>query len=166
MNFLTLILLAVAIAVGVYLVSNPQVLKSRADFAPVQTTSNVKLSLSPVQGTANRNCDFSLKVLLDAGSQTTAISKVSIKYDQTRLEAVSVENADFSLSEVDISDKITFSVINGDRIQGKATLAKLQFRVLANAPDGLANVIFDTAEKYSVENGTYIIGDNACKVLQ
>ncbi len=129
------------------------------------------LSLSPSSGTFNRSCNFSLSIELDtAGAQTDGTDSI-IKYDSTRVSALSINNgtiySDYPGSNIDTqSGKITISGLASVQqgFSGKGSLATIDFRVLDTAPTGISQITFDfdpndkskTTDSNVVERGTVV----------
>lgn len=147
------------------------------------------LSLSPVSGTFNKNCSFTLDISLDtAGAQTDGTDAILI-YDSSRFTATSIQAgtiySDYPGNNIDDpSGKVTVSGLASvsQAFSGKGSLAKVNFTAKENAPTGATQVKFDFDGKdktkttdsnvvergtvadilSSVVNGNYTIGSGAC----
>lgn len=129
------------------------------------------LSLSPATRTFNKNCSFSLDVVLDtAGVQTDGTDAI-LMYDSSRLSATSITSGtiyqDFPGNNIsESSGKITISGLASvaSPFSGKGTLASINFTVRENAPTGLTQIKFEfdpndkakTTDSNVVERGTIV----------
>lgn len=147
------------------------------------------LSLSPATGTFNKNCNFSLQVMLDTGGYETAGTDVILNYDTTRFIANKINNGsvynDYPGNSIDTQNGVV--LVSGlapatSFYKGSGILATVDFTVLENAPPGAAQIKFDfdpndkskTSDTNVVEfntmvetlnqvvNGNYVIGTGAC----
>ena len=147
------------------------------------------LSLSPSTGTFNKNCSFSLNMVLDtAGAQTDGTDAI-LMYDTTRLSANSIVSGtiypDYPGNNINESTgKITISGLASvaTAFSGQGTLATIGFTVKGTAPVGITQVNFDfdpndkakTTDSNVVErgtivdvlnsvvNGSYTVGSGTC----
>jgi len=160
-------------------------------FSPA-TVMAASLSLSPASGTFNRNCNFSLDVVIDTqGAQTDGTDAI-LFYDSSRFSIntslITPNTAvypDFPGNNVDeAAGKITISGLASvaTPFTGKGTLATLQFSVKDSAPTGATQITFDfdpnnkakTTDSNVVErntvvdvlnsvvNGNYTVGTGTC----
>lgn len=147
------------------------------------------LSLSPATGTFNKNCNFSLQVLLDTGGNDTAGTDVILNYDTTRFIANKISNGsiypDYPGNNIDTqTGKVLISGLASatSSYKGSGILATVDFTVLESAPAGATQIKFDfdpndkskTTDSNVVEvgtmvetlnqvvNGNYVIGSGAC----
>lgn len=149
------------------------------------------LSLSPATGTFNKNCTFSLQVLLDTGGYDTAGTDVILLYDTTRFIANKVSDGtiypDYAGNIIDAqTGKVSISGVasaaGGSSFKGSGVLATVDFAVLADAPVGASQIKFDfdpndkskTSDTNVVEvgtmvetlnqvtNGNYAVGSGTC----
>lgn len=147
------------------------------------------LSLSPASGTFNKGCNFSLNIELDAAGAQTDGTDAILKYDPTRVSAISITNGtiypDYPGNSIDTqTGKINVSgLASPDKaFSSKGTLATVNFKVSQTAPVGDTQVNFDfdpnnkakTTDSNVVErgtiidvlssvtDGTYTIGSGAC----
>lgn len=147
------------------------------------------LSLSPTSGTFNRGCNFSLAVDLDTSGAQTDGTDALLKYDATRVTALSIANGtiypDYPGNSIDTqSGKINISGLASpdQAFSSKGTLATVNFKVNQTAPTGDTPITFDfdpnnkakTTDSNVVErgtiidvlssvtNGNYIIGTGVC----
>lgn len=147
------------------------------------------LSLSPATGTFNKNCNFSLQVLLDTGGNATAGTDVILHYDTTRFTANKINNGtiypDYPGNSIDANTGTI--LISGlasatSSYTGSGTLATVDFTVVEAAPVGATQVTFDfdpndkskTTDSNVVQvttmaetlnqvvNGNYVIGTGSC----
>lgn len=108
------------------------------------------LSLSPASGTFNKNCNFSLEVILDTtGSQTDGTDAILL-YDASRFTANSITSGsiypDYPGNNIDeTGGKITISGLASvtQAFSGKGTLATVNFTVKDNALIGATQIKFD-----------------------
>lgn len=147
------------------------------------------LSLSPATGTFNKNCNFSLQVLLNTGGFDTAGTDVILSYDTTRFTANKISNGsvypDYPGNNIDTQlGKVLISGLASatSSYKGSGILATVDFTVLDTAPAGATQIKFDfdpndkskTTDSNVVEvgtmvetlnqvtNGNYVIGSGAC----
>lgn len=147
------------------------------------------LSLSPAVGTFNKNCNFSLQVMVDTGGYETDGTDAILTYDVTRFTASKINNGsiyqDYPGNNIDAQNgKITISGLSsvGSAYKGTGVLATVDFAVLENAPAGTSQVKFDfdptdkskTTDSNVVERGTmaetlnqvidgnYVVGSGSC----
>lgn len=147
------------------------------------------LSLSPATGTFNKNCNFSLQVLLDTGGYDTAGSDVILNYDATRFTANKISNGsiypDYPGNNIDTQNGIiTISGLASatSSYKGSGIFATIDFTVLDTAPPGATQIKFDfdpndkskTTDSNVVEvgtmaetlnqvvNGNYTVGTGSC----
>ena len=129
------------------------------------------LSLSPSTGTFNKNCPFSLDIILDTeGAQTDGTDAILI-YDNSRLTVNSITAgaiySDNPGSNIDdVTGKITVSGLASvsQAFSGKGTLAKVNLTVKDSAPTGATQIKFDfdandktkTSDSNVVEKGTVV----------
>jgi len=127
------------------------------------------LSLSPASGTFNRDCNFSLQVLVDTGGFETAGTDVILNYDTTRFIANRISNGsiypDFPGNNIDTQNGTV--LISGlasatSSYRGSGVLATVDLTVLESAPPGASQIKFDfdpnnkskTTDSNVVEVGT------------
>lgn len=147
------------------------------------------LTLSPATGTFNKNCNFSLQVMVDTGGYETDGTDAILTYDITRFTANKINNGsiyqDYPGNNIDAQNgKITISGLSsvGSAYKGAGILATIDFTVLAAAPVGASQIKFDfdptdkakTTDSNVVERGTmietlnqvvdgnYVIGTGIC----
>lgn len=147
------------------------------------------LSLSPASGIFNKGCNFSLNIELDAAGAQTDGTDAILKYDPTRLTAISITNGtiypDYPGNSIDTqTGKINVSGLASpdQAFSSKGNLATVNFKVGQTAPVGDTQVTFDfdannkakTTDSNVVERGTiidvlssvtggtYTIGSGAC----
>lgn len=147
------------------------------------------LSLSPATGTFNKNCNFSLQVLLDTGGYSTAGTDAIIFYDTTRFIANKINNGsiypDYPGNNIDTQNgTVSVSGLSSatSSYKGSGILATIDFSVLPTAPAGATQIKFDfdpnnkskTTDSNVVEagtmietlnqvvNGSYTIGTGSC----
>ncbi len=147
------------------------------------------LSLSPASGTFNRDCNFSLQVLVDTGGFETAGTDVILNYDTTRFIANRISNGsiypDFPGNNIDTQNGTV--LISGlasatSSYRGSGVLATVDLTVLESAPPGASQIKFDfdpnnkskTTDSNVVEVGTmaetinqvvdgnYVVGTGSC----
>ncbi len=145
------------------------------------------LSLSPVSGTFNPGCSFSVDLKLDTTGSSTSGTDAIVKYDNTKLTANSITigqvYSDYPAQLIDSqSGKISISGVSSASqtpFSGAGTFATVNFSVLGTAPTGATAVTFDftpgsttdsnvvdsqtiTDVLSSVTNGNYTVGTGAC----
>lgn len=147
------------------------------------------LSLSPATGTFNKNCNFSLQVMVDTGGYETDGTDAILTYDITRFTANKINNGsiyqDYPGNNIDAQNgKITISGLSsvGSAYKGVGILATVDFTVLDAAPPGATQIKFDfdpnnkadTTDSNVVERGTmaetlnqvvdgnYVVGTGSC----
>jgi hypothetical protein len=127
------------------------------------------LSLSPATGTFNKNCNFSLQVIVDTGGYDTDGTDAILIYDTTRFSANKINNGtiyqDYPGNNIDAQNgKITVSGLSsvGSAYKGAGVLATIDFSVMPDAPAGASQIKFDfdptnkakTTDSNVVERGT------------
>lgn len=147
------------------------------------------LSLSPSTGTFNKDCAFSLGIVLDTGGAQTDGTDAILIYDSARVSATSVTKGtiyeDYPGTNVDdATGKVVVSGLASvtSPFSGKGTLATVNFTVKSNATVGATQIKFDfdpndrakTTDSNvvqrgtvvdvlsSVVNGNYTIGTGSC----
>lgn len=147
------------------------------------------LSLSPASGTFNKNCNFSLQILVDTGGYETDGTDAIVTYDNTRFTANKINNGtvyqDYPGNNINAQNgKITVSGLSsaGSAYKGSGILATVDFTVVGTAPVGATQIKFDfdptnkakTTDSNVVERGTmaevlnqvvdgnYVIGTGGC----
>lgn len=156
---------------------------------PVVYAQQATLALSPSSGTFNKGCNFSLDIILNTGGAQTDGTDAVLKYDPTRVTALSITNGTIypeypgnsirdDLQKIQVSGLASVST----PFTGTGTLATINFKVKDDAPTGAmqVNFLFDSTDKgntsdsnvvergaggdilNSVTNGSYIIGSGAC----
>lgn len=158
-------------------------------FTQEALAASATLSLSPASGTFNKGCNFSTDVIVDTGGAQTAGTDVILFYDPTRLQALNVVNgriySDYPANTIDQQNgKVSISGLTSmsSPFTGQGTFATVNFKVLADAPEGATQITFDfdptnkakttdsnvaevttVADVLSqVNNGSYIIGSGSC----
>lgn len=133
------------------------------------TPKKATLSLSPVSGTFNTGCNFSVNVNVDTGGARTDGTDAMLLYDATKLTATSITNGkiykDYPADDINTqTGKVIISGLApaGSPFNGKGTLASVNFAVLPTASAGTTQIKFDfdpnnkdkTTDSNVVENGT------------
>lgn len=123
--------LLMAIPVGIYLVSNPQVFSPKA-----ASNSTVDLSLGPTSTSVNINQEFPVDINIDSKGASVSAAQIKVNYDQQSLEAKNIEIKDFlpvSLVPPAISGgsvSIIQGVNPGSVKTGVGTIARITFKAL------------------------------------
>lgn len=154
-----------------------------------QSAGSATLSLSPSSASFGKGCNFSVDVNLDTGGANTDGTDVILKFDRTRLTAVSVtpgtiypdypsNSPDNSTGTINISGLASIS----QPFNGSGKFATINFTANPGATTGLTQVTFDfdpnDKEKTTdsnvvesgtvrdilsaVQNGVYTINTSAC----
>jgi hypothetical protein len=126
-----LLVLLIALPVGMYLVSNPQVFSPKA-----ASDSTVDLSLEPMSITVDINEEFPVDINIDSKGASISAAQIKVNYDSESLEAKNVEIKDFlpvSLVPPAISGgsvSIIQGVNPGAVKTGIGTIARITFKAL------------------------------------
>lgn len=149
------------------------------------------LSLSPTSGTFNRNCTFSLDIILDTQGVGTDGTDAYLNFDSTRFTMNSIETAnkvypEYPGSGIDPqnSNRILISGLAafGKPYTGSGKLATINFTVKEAATTGVTQMTFDfdtnnkgsttdsnvvqtgtaTETLSAVTNGNYTVGSGIC----
>lgn len=158
--------------------------------APFVYAGSATLSLSPISGTFNKACTFSLDLVLDTGGAETDGTDSILLFDPTRVNVTNIRSGtiynDYPGNNFDNqTGKVTVSGLASvsQAYKGKGTLATVDFVVVSSAPAGATQIKFDfdpnnkekTTDSNVVERGTssadalnqvvhgsYVIGSGSC----
>lgn len=157
------------------------------NLAPVYAQA-ATLTLSPSSGTVNRNCNFSLDVMLNTGGAPTDGTDAILVYDTSKFTATTItpgslysEYPGNSIRE-DLGKLTISGLASVDKpFSGQGKLATVNFTVKETAPTGASQItfLFDANDKSnttdsnvverssgeilnSVVNGNYTIGTGTC----
>lgn len=113
------------------------------------TASAATLSLSPSAGTFNKNCVFSLNILLNTANSQTDGTDAYLIYDASRFTATSILNgttySEYAGNSIDTTlGRVWVSGLTSDQpFTGQGTFATVNFSVKATAPAGSSQIRFD-----------------------
>ena len=148
---LMLVLLVLGLIVATVLVRQRQEIRQKA--AP-----SVSLEVTPPTITVNQQDQFTLDVVLDAGSQQTTKADVVVTYDNTVIDGISATASNFFPTIVlpgiigNGVARFTLEAPSTSPKSGRGTLATLTFK--ARNPTSTTLVAFSTSTEITLVDGT------------